>query len=216
MSRPWSRWVSTTKSHPASPRAFIGESRDPSSCVSRRALTWRCGRNGPTTSKSFEISWTTSAPTNGDRHVDSAAASRETSEAPDRDARRPGLRPLPLDRRYRPHRQFADEPSRDQQPHLRLRIYVLGPHHRLDHLHDLHVRPPGRAEDGHFPERGPAAAARPAPVLLNSVELASPLLSPAEASAIGAYASTLFTLDLSGILLILAAFAHVLNLEEKN
>src|SRR2546427_1066725 len=54
------------------------------------------------------------------------------------------------------------------------------------------------------------------PYLLNSVELASPLLSPAEASAIGAYASTLFTLDLSGILLILAAFAHVISLEEKN
>src|SRR3989449_8162757 len=53
------------------------------------------------------------------------------------------------------------------------------------------------------------------PYLLNSVELASPLLSPAEASAIGAYASTLFTLDLSGILLILAAFAHVISLEEK-
>src|SRR5438445_5177672 len=52
------------------------------------------------------------------------------------------------------------------------------------------------------------------PYLLNSVELASPLLSPAEASAIGAYASTLFTLDLSGILLILAAFAHVISLEE--
>ncbi len=54
------------------------------------------------------------------------------------------------------------------------------------------------------------------PYLLNSVELANPSLSPAEASALGAYASTLFTLDLTGILVILAAFAHVLSLEEKN
>ncbi len=54
------------------------------------------------------------------------------------------------------------------------------------------------------------------PYLLNSVELANPALNPAEASAIGAYASTLFTLDLTGIMVILAAFAHVISLEEKN
>src|SRR5881409_270163 len=54
------------------------------------------------------------------------------------------------------------------------------------------------------------------PYLLNSVELANPALNPAEASAIGAYASALFTLDLTGIMLILAAFAHVISLEEKN
>src|SRR2546425_6925016 len=54
------------------------------------------------------------------------------------------------------------------------------------------------------------------PYLLNSVELANPALNPAEASAIRAYASTLFTLDLTGIMVILAAFAHVISLEEKN
>src|SRR5437879_7961582 len=54
------------------------------------------------------------------------------------------------------------------------------------------------------------------PYLLNSVELANPALNPAEASAIGAYASTLFTLDLTGLMVILAAFAHVISLEERN
>ncbi len=54
------------------------------------------------------------------------------------------------------------------------------------------------------------------PYLLNTVELVNPSLSPSEASAIGAYASTLFALDLTGIMLILAAFAHVISLEEKN
>ena len=54
------------------------------------------------------------------------------------------------------------------------------------------------------------------PYLLNSVELSNPSLSPAEASAIGAYASSLFTLDLTGLMVILAAFAHVISLEEKN
>ena len=54
------------------------------------------------------------------------------------------------------------------------------------------------------------------PYLLNSVELSNPSLSPAEASAIGAYASTLFTLDLTGLMVILAAFAHVISLEERN
>src|SRR2546427_12020881 len=53
------------------------------------------------------------------------------------------------------------------------------------------------------------------PYLLNSVELANPSLSPGEASAIGNYASSLFALDLTGIMLILAAFAHVLSIEEK-
>jgi uncharacterized membrane protein len=53
------------------------------------------------------------------------------------------------------------------------------------------------------------------PYLLNSVELSNPSLSPAQASAIGAYASTLFTLDLTGLMVILAAFAHVISSEEK-
>src|SRR2546429_4241690 len=54
------------------------------------------------------------------------------------------------------------------------------------------------------------------PYLLNSVELANPSLNSAEVSAIGAYASTLFALDLTGIMLILAAFAHVISIEERN
>ena len=54
------------------------------------------------------------------------------------------------------------------------------------------------------------------PYLLNSVELVNPSLTPSEASAVGAYASTLFGLDLTGIMLILAAFAHVISIEERN
>ncbi len=53
------------------------------------------------------------------------------------------------------------------------------------------------------------------PYLLNSVELVNPSLNGAEASAIGDYSSTLFALDLSGILVIFATFAHVISLEEK-
>lgn len=54
------------------------------------------------------------------------------------------------------------------------------------------------------------------PYLLNSVELVNPELSPADASATRDFASTLFALDLSGILVILASFAHVISIEEKN
>jgi uncharacterized membrane protein len=46
------------------------------------------------------------------------------------------------------------------------------------------------------------------PYLLNGVELDT-------SSSIRDYASTLFALDLTGILLILAAFAHVISVEEK-
>ncbi len=53
------------------------------------------------------------------------------------------------------------------------------------------------------------------PYLLNSVELVNPSLNTAEASAIGDYSSTLFAVDLSGILVIFAIFAHVISLEEK-
>jgi len=53
------------------------------------------------------------------------------------------------------------------------------------------------------------------PYLLNGVEVANPVLSPAEVSMIQDYSSTLFALDLGGILLILATFAHVISLEEK-
>src|SRR5438132_727630 len=53
------------------------------------------------------------------------------------------------------------------------------------------------------------------PYLLNSVELVNPALSPAESSALRNYSSTLFTVDLAGIMVILAAFAHVISLEEK-
>ena len=53
------------------------------------------------------------------------------------------------------------------------------------------------------------------PYLLNTVEVVNPSLNAYETSRIRDYSSTLFTLDLSGILLILATFAHVLSLEEK-
>jgi hypothetical protein len=53
------------------------------------------------------------------------------------------------------------------------------------------------------------------PYLLNSVELVDKSLTPAAASEIRDYSSTLFALDLSGILIILATFAHVISLEEK-
>ncbi len=53
------------------------------------------------------------------------------------------------------------------------------------------------------------------PYLLNNVELVNPSLDPAQASAIQEYASSLFALDLAGILVILASFAHVISLEEK-
>jgi hypothetical protein len=53
------------------------------------------------------------------------------------------------------------------------------------------------------------------PYLLNSVELVNSALSLAQASALRDYSSTLFALDLTGILLILAMFAHVISMEEK-
>ena len=53
------------------------------------------------------------------------------------------------------------------------------------------------------------------PYLLNSVELVNPSLSVESASAIRNYSSTLFALDLAGILVILATFAHIISLEEK-
>ena len=53
------------------------------------------------------------------------------------------------------------------------------------------------------------------PYLLNTVEVVNPTLNPEEAARVSDYSSTLFTLDLSGIMLILAAFAHVLSIEEK-
>ena len=53
------------------------------------------------------------------------------------------------------------------------------------------------------------------PYLLNSVELVNGTLTPAQASSLKDYSSTLFALDLAGILSILACFAHVISLEEK-
>ena len=53
------------------------------------------------------------------------------------------------------------------------------------------------------------------PYLLNGVEVANPALTLDEVSMIQNYSSTLFALDLGGILLILATFAHVISLEEK-
>jgi hypothetical protein len=53
------------------------------------------------------------------------------------------------------------------------------------------------------------------PYLLNGVELVNPSLSATEASSIRNYSSTLFAVDLTGILVILASFSQVLSIEEK-
>ena len=53
------------------------------------------------------------------------------------------------------------------------------------------------------------------PYLLNSVELVNSSLTLDQASRIRNYSSTLFALDLAGILVILATFAHIISLEEK-
>lgn len=53
------------------------------------------------------------------------------------------------------------------------------------------------------------------PYLLNGVELVNSSLTASQASSIKDYSSTLFALDLTGILLILATFAHVISMEEK-
>ena len=54
------------------------------------------------------------------------------------------------------------------------------------------------------------------PYLLNAVEVPSTGITPVEAGRIQDYSSQLFALDLSGILFILAAFAHVLSIEENH
>ena len=53
------------------------------------------------------------------------------------------------------------------------------------------------------------------PYLLNGVEVVAPGLTLSEVSMIQNYSSQLFALDLGGILIILATFAHVISLEEK-
>jgi uncharacterized membrane protein len=53
------------------------------------------------------------------------------------------------------------------------------------------------------------------PYLLNGVEVANPNLTPPDVKNIQNYSSQLFALDLGGILIILATFAHVISLEEK-
>ena len=53
------------------------------------------------------------------------------------------------------------------------------------------------------------------PYLLNAVEVPNPGISLASVQTIQDYSSQLFAIDLSGILLILAAFAHVLSIEEN-
>ncbi len=53
------------------------------------------------------------------------------------------------------------------------------------------------------------------PYLWNSVELINPTLSSSESLALRDFSSSLFALDLAGILIILAAFAHVISIEEK-
>ena len=53
------------------------------------------------------------------------------------------------------------------------------------------------------------------PYLLNGVEVVNPALRPDEVSAVQDYSSMLFALDLGGILIILATFAHVISVEER-
>jgi hypothetical protein len=53
------------------------------------------------------------------------------------------------------------------------------------------------------------------PYLLNSTEVVNSSLSQLQASSIRNFASTLFALDMTGILVILAAFAHVISVEER-
>jgi len=53
------------------------------------------------------------------------------------------------------------------------------------------------------------------PYLLNGVELVNPTLTSAQASGVRDFASTLFAIDLGGILIILAGFAHVISREER-
>jgi hypothetical protein len=53
------------------------------------------------------------------------------------------------------------------------------------------------------------------PYLLNGVEVVAPGLTLSEVSMIQNYSSQLFALDLGGILIVLATFAHVISLEEK-
>ena len=53
------------------------------------------------------------------------------------------------------------------------------------------------------------------PYLLNSTEVVNPSITEAQAAAIKDFSSTLFAIDLTGILVILAAFAHIISVEEK-
>lgn len=53
------------------------------------------------------------------------------------------------------------------------------------------------------------------PYLLNTVFFASPSVTTAETISPKEYASTLFALDLAGILAILATFSHILAIEER-
>ena len=54
------------------------------------------------------------------------------------------------------------------------------------------------------------------PYLLNNVEFVNPTLSASNSSQIRDYASSLFAIDLAGILSILAIFSHVISIEEKS
>jgi uncharacterized membrane protein len=53
------------------------------------------------------------------------------------------------------------------------------------------------------------------PFLLNSTEVANPRLNDIDAAAIKDFSSSLFAIDLAGILAILAAYAHIISIEEK-
>ena len=54
------------------------------------------------------------------------------------------------------------------------------------------------------------------PYLLFNVEFANSSISPVDSSNIRDYSSSLFAIDLAGILVILATFSHVISKEEKH
>jgi hypothetical protein len=54
------------------------------------------------------------------------------------------------------------------------------------------------------------------PYLLNNVEFVNQSLGSGVSMALQNYASSLFAIDLAGILAILATFSHVISIEEKN
>ena len=88
-------------------------------------------------------------------------------------------------------------------------------HHRVADLYDVHVRLACRDTDCNIPQRRASPPSSDCSLLVEWCGSGNPALTSDEISMIQNYSSTLFALDLGGILLILATFAHVISLEEK-